>query len=120
MSQNTQSEQKLVEALETCNGSLAEALAYQKATNEILHAIAVPTMDATGVLQAIAESAAKLLDISDAEILHVEADKLRSVARFGPSPQSPVVDPSIAIGLRGAVVDRILIQVADLQAEEVE
>src|SRR5215470_7421013 len=90
MSQNPQSEQKLVEALEACNGALAEALAYQKATNEILHAIAVPTMDATGILQTIAESVAKLLDVSDAEILHVEGDKLRSVARFGPSPQWPV------------------------------
>src|SRR5262245_10106301 len=123
MSQNSKSGQELVEALEACNRSLAEALAYQKATSEILHAISVPTMDATGILQTIAESAAKLLDVSDAEILHVEGDMLRSVARYGPSPQWPV--GTLRAINRGwitgrAVVDRVLIQVADLQAEEAE
>src|SRR5688572_26909134 len=90
MSQDSPSERELSEALEACNSSLVEALAYQKATSEILHAISVPTMDATGILQTIAESAANLLDVSDAEILHVEDDTLRSVARYGPSPQWPV------------------------------
>jgi len=123
MSQDSASERELSEALEACNSSLAEALAYQKATSEILHAISVPTMDATGILQTIAESAAKLLDVSDAEILHVEGDMLRSVARYGPSPQWPV--GTLRAINRGwitgrAVVDRVLIQVADLQTEEAE
>ena len=40
--------------------------------------------------QAIAESAARLLDVTDADIMRVEGDVLRSVAKHGPSRQWPM------------------------------
>src|SRR5271165_6968388 len=100
---------------------LREALQQQAATGEILRAISNSPTDLEPVLEAIAESAARLLDVTDADILRVERDVLRLVAKHGPSRQWPVghVRSTNRDWVAGrAVVDRITVHVPDLQAAE--
>ena len=102
---------------------LADALARQEATAEVLRAIANSANDAELALQAIAESAARLLDVTDAEILGVEGDVLRLVAKHGPSRRWPIgsARPINRDWVSGrAVVDRTIVHVPDLQAAEAE
>jgi GAF domain-containing protein len=100
---------------------LSEALDQQKATSEVLRVISNSPTDLQSALGAIAESAARLLDVADAEINSLEADGLRLMAKHGSSRQRPVgsVRP-ISRGLvtGRAVIDRTTIQVPDLQAAE--
>jgi GAF domain-containing protein len=102
---------------------LAEALVSQEAIAEVLRAIANSAADAELALQAIAESAARLLDVTDADVMRVEGDVLRLVAKHGPSRQWPMgsVRPINRDWVTGrAVVDRAIVHVPDLQAAEVE
>jgi ABC-type transporter Mla subunit MlaD len=48
---------------------LSEALDQQKATSEVLRVISNSSIDLLSALQAIAESAARLLDVTDADIM---------------------------------------------------
>jgi GAF domain-containing protein len=101
----------------------AEALEQQTATSEVLRAIANSAADAELALQAIAESAARLLDVMDAHIMRVEGDGLCLVAKHGPSRQWPLgeVRPINRNWVTGrAVVDRNTVQVRDLQAAETD
>ena len=100
-----------------------EALEQQRATSEILRAISNAPTDAVSTLEAIAESVARLLDVADAEIMRVEGNVLRSVAKHGPSHQWPVgttrlLNRDWVTGR--AVVDRTIVHAADLQARERE
>src|SRR5262245_14790705 len=102
---------------------LAEALARQTATAEVLRAVANSTTNAELALQTIAESAARLLDVTDAEILRVEGDVLKVVAKHGPSRQWPIgsARPINRDWVTGrAVVDRAIVHIPDLQAAEAE
>src|SRR5262245_23063791 len=102
---------------------LAEALARQKATAEVLRAVANSATNAELALQTIAESAARLLDVTDAEILRVEGDVLKVVAKHGPSRQWPIgsARPINRDWVTGrAVVDRAIVHIPDLQAAEAE
>src|SRR5262245_17587070 len=102
---------------------LAEALARQEATAEVLRAIVNSATDAELALQTIAESAAQLLGVTDAEILRVEGDVLRLVAKHGPSRQWTVgsARPINRDWVTGrAVVDRAIVHIPDLQAAEAE
>jgi hypothetical protein len=83
---------------------LSEGLDQQKATLEVLRVIANSPIDLPSVLGAIAESAARLLDVADAEIMRLEGDGLRLVAKHGSSRQRPV--GSIRVVNRGLVVGR--------------
>jgi hypothetical protein len=74
----------LEQQLETCRRELGEALEQQTATSEVLRVISNSPTDVPSVLQAIAESAARLLNVTDAQIMRVEGDALRSVAKHGP------------------------------------
>jgi len=65
-----------------------EALEQQTATSEILQVIASSPTDVQPVLDTVAETAARLCDSSDAQILRVEGDLLRRVASYGPLPIS--------------------------------
>ncbi len=101
-----------------------EALEQLAAASDILRMIARSPADLQPVLDAIAESAAKLCDAADAAVWRVDGDVIRQSAHFGP----------IAIQLtRGegypitrdtpptrAVVDRQTIHVHDLRAAESE
>ena len=100
---------------------LSEALDQQKATSEVLRVISNSPTDLQSALGAIAESAARLLDVADAEIDSLEADGLRLMAKHGSSRQRPVgsvrpISRGLVIGR--AVIDRTTIQVPDLQAAE--
>jgi hypothetical protein len=100
---------------------LGEVLDQQKATSEVLRAISNSSTDLHSVLQAIDESAARLLDVTDAEIMRVEGDVLRLVAKHGPSHiwQVGGVQPINRYWVTGrAVNDRTIVHVPDLQAAE--
>jgi two-component system NtrC family sensor kinase len=101
---------------------LNEALEQQSATSEILRVVASSPTDQS-VLDAIATTTARLLDVPDAYIMRVEGQLLRAVARHGPSPQW-VIGTTRAINrdwVTGrAVVDRKTVYVRDLQAAQSE
>ena len=100
-----------------------EALEQQRATSDVLRAISSSPTDAVSTLEAIAESVAKLLDVADAEIMRVEGDVLRSVAKHGPANQWPVGTTRLLSRdwVTGrAAIDRTIVHVADLQARERE
>jgi len=114
---------ELEQKLEARTRELAEALAREEATAEVLRTIANPTISAELALQAIAQSAARLLDLTDADIMRVEGDGLRLVAKHGSSRQWPIgyMRPINRDWVTGrAVVDRATIHVPDLQAAEAE
>src|SRR5262245_24719526 len=67
-----------------------EALERETATSDILRIISSSPADLQSALGAIAESAARLLDVAGAEISRVEGDGLRLMAKHGPLPQRPV------------------------------
>src|SRR5262249_60315786 len=98
-----------------------EALEQQKLTSEVLRAISDSPTDSAATLGAIAESIARLLGVPDADILHLDGNKLTSVAKFGSADQWPlgtkrILNRDWVTGR--AVVDRTVIHVADLQAED--
>jgi two-component system, NtrC family, sensor kinase len=96
-----------------------EALERETATSDILRIISNSPTDLQSALGAIAESAARLLDVAGAEISRVEGDGLRLMAKHGPLPQRPVgsMRPMNRGWVMGrAVIDRTTVQVPDLQA----
>ena len=96
-----------------------EAIEQQRATSEVLRAISNSPTDAASTLGAIAKSVARLLDVTDAEIMSVEGNMLRCVAKHGRSRQWPVGTARLLTRdwVTGrAVIDRTIVQVADLQA----
>src|SRR2546430_16397793 len=80
----------LEEKLARAQRELGEALDQQKATSGVLRVISNSPIDLPSVLGAIAESAARLLDVTDADIMRLEDDGLRLVAKHGPSRQWPM------------------------------
>jgi GAF domain-containing protein len=100
-----------------------EALERETATSEVLRIISNSPTDLQSALGAIAESAARLLDVAGAEISRVEGDDLRLMAKHGSFPQRPVgsIRPINRNWVTGrAVIDRTTVQVLDLQAAESE
>jgi len=101
-----------------------EALEQQRATSEVLRAISNAPNDAASTLGAIAESVARLLGVTDAEIImRVEGNLLRCVTKYGPSRNWPVgftrtLSRDWVTGR--AVIDQTAVHVADLQASECE
>src|SRR5262245_24413703 len=96
-----------------------EALERETATSEILRIISNSPIDLQSALAAIAESAARLLEVAGAEISRVEGDGLRLMAKHGPLPQRPVgsIRPINRGWVMGrAVIDRTTVHVPDLQA----
>jgi GAF domain-containing protein len=100
-----------------------EAIEQQRATSEVLRAISNSPTDTASTLSAIAESVARLLEVTDAEILRVEGDVLRSVAKHGSARQWPMGTARILSRdwVTGrAVIDRTIVHVANLQAQDRE
>jgi GAF domain-containing protein len=102
---------------------LAELREQQTATAEILRIISRSPADLQAVLGVIAESAARLLDVADADIMRLEGDGLRLLAKYGSSRQWPVgsmrqINRNWVTGR--AVIDRTTVHVHDLQAAEFE
>ena len=104
--------------LETSNSELREALDQQTATSEILRVITGSPTDLQPVLNAIAESAARLCNAKDAVIRLVEENVLRLAAHQGPIPFFAAAELPIDRGsVTGrAVVDGQPIHIEDLLA----
>ena len=108
-------EQKVEERTE----ALREALEHQTATNEVLRVISRSPTELQPVLDAVAESAARLTQSSDALIVKVEGESLPIVARHG---SLPTLKPDETIPLARdyvmgrAVLDRTPIHVPDVAA----
>src|SRR5262249_8365058 len=77
---------RLFQELEQRNDDLTEALAQQTATSEILRVIASSPTDLQPMLDAIAESAARLCEANDAIIRRLDGNVIRLVAHYGPIP----------------------------------
>ena len=75
-------------ALTQAHGQVTEALEQQTATSEILRVISSSPTDLQPILDAVAQSAARLCEADDATISLREGDELRSAAHVGPIPPS--------------------------------
>jgi signal transduction histidine kinase/HAMP domain-containing protein len=107
---------RLFKELEARNAALTESLEQQTATAEILRVISASPTDVQPVLEAVAESAARLCGAADALIHRVEGDVMRRVAHVGSVPIVPMVvrpvTPGTPAGL--AIVERRTIHVHDI------
>jgi GAF domain-containing protein len=106
---------RLSTELKARNAELTEALEQQTATADILKVISSSPTDIQPVLDAVAESAARLCDANDVIIRRVDGDVLRLVAHLG---SIPVVADAVTI-TRGtvpgcAVVERRTIHIPDV------
>ena len=111
---------RLFNELQTRNRDLTEALEQQTATSEILRVISSSPTDLQPVLDAVAESAARLCDANDATIFRVDGDAFRTAAHFGSIPTSSVDDriPLLRDIVTGrAILDRSVLHIADVLAE---
>jgi signal transduction histidine kinase/HAMP domain-containing protein len=112
---------RLYQQIETRNHDLSEALEQQTATSEILRVIASSPTDLQPVLDAVAESAARLCDANNSVIHRVDGNLLRRVAVFGQLPTAGPIGGEIVIDsgkVSGrAVIDRQTIHVHDIAAE---
>jgi two-component system, NtrC family, sensor kinase len=97
--------------------ALSEALEQQTATSEILRAIASSSTNVQPVLDAVAESAARLCEAPDVSIFLQEADRLRVAARHGAIPSDTALPLSRDNGVGAAVLAGETIHVRDMQTE---
>jgi two-component system, NtrC family, sensor kinase len=103
---------------------LRDALEREMATSEILRIIASSPTDIQPVLNAVAESAARLCDANDALVHRVDGDALQLISHFGSIP--PVGGPGKSLVFdRGsvpgrAIIDRQTIHVHNLSAAAAE
>jgi len=108
---------RLYREIETRNRELTETLEQQMATSAILRTIAASPTDIQPVLNAVAESAAKLCDAYDAAILLKDGESLAIRAHHGPIPIDFVKWPISRDWVAGrAFVDRETVHVSDLSA----
>ena len=108
---------RLFKELQERNRDLTEALEQQTATSKILEVIASSPTDIQPVLEAIAESATRLCDATDAHISHVDGDILRLNAHTSDASlrrDVPITRNHIA---GQAILDRSTIHIHDLAAE---
>jgi two-component system, NtrC family, sensor kinase len=107
---------RLFKELEARNAALTESLEQQTATAEILRVISASPTDVQPVLEAVAESAARLCGAADALIHRVEGDVMRRVAHVGSVPTVPMVVRAVTPGTPAgrAIVERRTIHVHDI------
>ena len=112
---------RLFTELEARNRDLTESLEQQTATAEILRVIASSPTELQPVMDAVAESAARLCEATDSAILRVDGEVLRLVASRGSMP-NPLSDGEAYAISRGstsgrAILDRRTIHIPDIAAE---
>ncbi|MDH3444321.1 MAG: GAF domain-containing protein, partial [Deltaproteobacteria bacterium] len=112
---------RLFRQLQERNSQLTEALEQQTATSEILGVIASSPTDVQPVLDSVAESAARLCEATDAQIIRVVDDEfVERVASFGGQPTLAAAEKvpiNRAVVTTRAIVDRQSVHVHDLTAE---
>src|SRR5690349_18001226 len=109
---------RLLTELQTKNADLTEALEQQTATSEILRVISSSPTDLRPVLEAVADSAARLCSADDANIFQVQGDRLVLVTSRGRIPLPPATRPLDRRSIPArAVVDRRTLHIHDLAAE---
>jgi GAF domain-containing protein len=112
----------VTDEIEALRRSLTEAREQQTATSEILKVISSSPTDLQPVLDAVAESAARLCESSDAQIFRIHEGALHRVAFYGVVPVPDLVEALVQPITRGratgrAVIDRRTIHVHDMAAE---
>jgi signal transduction histidine kinase len=114
---------RLFEEVQARTRELHESLDYQTTTSEVLSVIARAPSDLQLVLDAIAESTARVCMATEVRVFRLERDKLRRAALVGQillsddlgiSPDLPLTRGSVT---GRAILDRRTIHVADLAAE---
>ena len=108
---------RLFNELQEKNRALSEALEQQTATAEILRVISSSPTDVQPVLDAVAESAARLCDAPDVSIFLREANHLRVAARHGSIPSDTALPLNRESGVGWAVLTGRTVHVADMQTE---
>ena len=115
---------KLKQTIAAQAQEILEAAKHQAATSEILRVIASAPTDIQPVLDAVAESAARLCSSVDAQIYHVDGDMMRKVARYGTLPDliplGEIRPISRASNSGRAIVDRQVVHIHDMLAEREE
>ena len=108
---------RLFNDLEARTGDLAESLEQQTATSEILRVISSSPADIQPILDAVAQSAARLCQAFDAAIFRRNGDELRVVAHHGPIPIRPILPVVRGTSNGRAVLDGRTVHVVDMPAE---
>src|SRR5262249_51860639 len=107
---------RLFQELQAKNRDLTESLEKQTATSEILRVIAILPTDLQTMLDAIAESAARLFEADDAIIRRLDGNVIRLVAHYGQIPPGGMDAPTFSRGdvVGRAIIERQAIHVRDL------
>jgi GAF domain-containing protein len=112
---------RLFDEVQAKSRDLTEALTYQTASSDILAVIASSPTEVAPALQAIVESACKLCDAYDANVLLRIGNDLHFSAHHGPIPTGRHEYPISRGWVTGrAVVDKVPVQVSDFLAPEAD
>jgi GAF domain-containing protein len=109
---------KLKQTIAAQAQEIREGAEQQNATSEILRIIASSPTDIKPVLDAVAESAGRLCEATNAVIYRVDGDVIDPVAVHGampPAPKGTAINRRTVVGR--AIVDRQTMHVRDLLAE---